>query len=155
MAPDVEAAAASGRAQAVAVGYAVFYVYVFDERMGPGFIKICSYFPYPVRVYPNGHEWASDRRPRPGSGSGSPRRPTGSRLARTQPGLQDICDRFGPGAVQVWFERWIARIPLPLDREAAFALLAERCSALRVFVSASSSPRAGFSADVYAAPTSS
>jgi hypothetical protein len=28
----------------------VFYVYIFDERMGPGFIKICTYFPYPVKV---------------------------------------------------------------------------------------------------------
>jgi hypothetical protein len=26
----------------------VFYVYIFDEQMGPGFIKICTYFPYPV-----------------------------------------------------------------------------------------------------------
>jgi hypothetical protein len=23
----------------------VFYIYIFDERMGPGFIKICTYFP--------------------------------------------------------------------------------------------------------------
>jgi hypothetical protein len=23
----------------------VFYVYIFDEQMGPGFIKICTYFP--------------------------------------------------------------------------------------------------------------
>jgi hypothetical protein len=29
----------------------VFYVYIFDEQMGPGFIKICTYFPYPVKVY--------------------------------------------------------------------------------------------------------
>ena len=36
----------------------VFYVYIFDEQMGPGFIKICSYFPYPVKVWVNGHEWA-------------------------------------------------------------------------------------------------
>jgi hypothetical protein len=37
----------------------VFYVYIFDEQMGPGFIKICSYFPYPVKVCAvNGHEWA-------------------------------------------------------------------------------------------------
>src|SRR6266705_3946019 len=37
--------------------------------------------------------------------------------------LQDICDRFGPGTVQVWFERWMARIPLPLtdaDRDAGY-----------------------------------
>jgi len=38
-------------------------------------------------------------------------------------GLQRICDRFGPGTVQVWFERWMSRIPLPLtaaDRDAGF-----------------------------------
>ena len=29
----------------------VFYVYIFDEQMGPGFIKICAYFPYPVKVW--------------------------------------------------------------------------------------------------------
>ena len=37
--------------------------------------------------------------------------------------LQAICDRFGPGTVQVWFERWMARIPLPLgdaDRDAGY-----------------------------------
>ena len=27
------------------------YVFIFDEQMGPGFIKICSYFPYPVKVW--------------------------------------------------------------------------------------------------------
>ena len=32
----------------------VFYVYIFDEQMGGGFIKICSYFPYPVKVWVNG-----------------------------------------------------------------------------------------------------
>jgi hypothetical protein len=32
----------------------VFYVYIFDEQMGPGFIKICTYFPYPVKVWVNG-----------------------------------------------------------------------------------------------------
>ena len=37
----------------------VFYVYICDEQMGPGFIKFCSYFPYPVKVCAvNGHEWA-------------------------------------------------------------------------------------------------
>jgi hypothetical protein len=37
--------------------------------------------------------------------------------------LQQICDRFGPGTVQVWFERWMARLPLPLtgaDRDAGY-----------------------------------
>ena len=101
----------------------VFYVYIFDERMGPSrIIKICTYVPYPVKAWVNGHEWAKRqalRRP----GSASPRCLTGSPPARTAAGLQDICDRFGPGTVQVWFERWMARIPLPLtdaDRDGGY-----------------------------------
>jgi hypothetical protein len=29
----------------------VFYVYVWDEDFGPAFIKICSYFPYPIKIW--------------------------------------------------------------------------------------------------------
>jgi hypothetical protein len=29
-------------------------VYIFDEQMGPGFIKICGYFPYTGQIYFNG-----------------------------------------------------------------------------------------------------
>ncbi len=37
--------------------------------------------------------------------------------------LQAICDRLGPGTIRVFFERWMARLPLPLsaaDRDAGF-----------------------------------
>jgi hypothetical protein len=83
MGPYLQAAAAAGRSQVVAVGCAqefqlvwtarkrdtdpgkpprfsftreqrrvsVFYVYIFDTQMGPGFIKICTYFPYPVKAW--------------------------------------------------------------------------------------------------------
>jgi hypothetical protein len=27
-----------------------YYFYVHDPQFGPGFIKICSYFPYPAKV---------------------------------------------------------------------------------------------------------
>src|SRR5216684_7171261 len=29
----------------------VFYVYIWDTTMGSGFIKICTYFPYPVKAW--------------------------------------------------------------------------------------------------------
>jgi hypothetical protein len=29
-----------------------YYFYVVDEMFGAGFVKICSYFPYPIKVYP-------------------------------------------------------------------------------------------------------
>ena len=35
-----------------------YYFYLWDDDFGPGFIKICSYFPYPIKVWVNGHEWA-------------------------------------------------------------------------------------------------
>jgi hypothetical protein len=147
MAPYLEAAASSGRSQVAAVGCAqefqrvwtarkrdtdpggcpqfsftkeqrrvsVFYVYIFDEQMGPGFIKICSYFPYPVKVWVNGHEWA--KRQAMAAGIGFTALSNGFASCDDPAALQDICDRFGPGTVQVWFERWMARIPLPLDDE--------------------------------------
>jgi hypothetical protein len=31
-------------------------------------------------------------------------------------GLQAICDRLGPGNIEVFFQRWLARLPLPLGR---------------------------------------
>jgi hypothetical protein len=145
MAPYLQAAAASGRSQVVAVGCAqefqrvwtarkrdtdpggcpqfsftkeqrrvsVFYVYIFDEQMGPGFIKICTYFPYPVKVWVNGHEWAKQQAA--AAGIGFTALSNGFASCDDPAALQDICDRFGPGTVQVWFERWMARIPLPLD----------------------------------------
>ncbi|MDN5795138.1 MAG: hypothetical protein L0H79_05230 [Intrasporangium sp.] len=38
-------------------------------------------------------------------------------------GLQAICDRLGPGAIEVFFQRWMGRLPLPLtptDREGGY-----------------------------------
>ena len=32
-------------------------IYLNDDEFGPGFIKICSYVPFPIKVYINGHEW--------------------------------------------------------------------------------------------------
>src|SRR5207245_3128345 len=43
-----------------------YYFYVLDQEFGPGFIKICSYFPYPAKVWVNGHEWAKRQATRTG-----------------------------------------------------------------------------------------
>src|SRR5262249_20789110 len=36
----------------------VYYFYLADAEFGLGFIKLCAYFPYPGKVWVNGHEWA-------------------------------------------------------------------------------------------------
>ena len=53
-----------------------YYFYLWDADFGPAFIKVCAYFPYPVKVWVNGHEWAKRQATRPGSAS--PSCPTGS-----------------------------------------------------------------------------
>ena len=35
---------------------------------GPAFIKVCAYFPYPVKVWLNGHEWAKQQATQAGIG---------------------------------------------------------------------------------------
>jgi len=35
-----------------------YYFYIQAVDFGPAFIKICSYAPCGIKVYPNGHEWA-------------------------------------------------------------------------------------------------
>ncbi|HZD68540.1 MAG TPA: hypothetical protein VFA45_06390 [Actinomycetes bacterium] len=38
-----------------------YYFYVWDQEFGPGFSKLCSYFPYRAKVWVNGHEWAKQQ----------------------------------------------------------------------------------------------
>ena len=49
-----------------------FYFYLWDAEFGPGFIKICAYFPYPTKVWINGHEWAKQQARQAGIGFSSP-----------------------------------------------------------------------------------
>jgi hypothetical protein len=99
----------------------VSYFYVLDPDFGPGFIKICTYFPYPARVWVNGHEWAK----RQADHAGLPYTALSNGFASCpEPArLQAICDSLAPGHVQAFFDRWMACIPTPLtvaDRAAGY-----------------------------------
>ena len=90
-----------------------YYFYLWDEQFGPAFVKIGSYFPYPVKVWLNGHEWAKRQATQAGIGWTA----AGERLrgpATTPARLQQICDRLGPVQIQGFFDRWLARLPVPL-----------------------------------------
>ena len=39
----------------------VYYFYLWDAEFGPAFIKICTYCPWPVKIWVNGHEWAKQQ----------------------------------------------------------------------------------------------
>ncbi|MGB7962845.1 MAG: hypothetical protein WCF12_07810 [Propionicimonas sp.] len=90
-----------------------YYFYLWDDDFGPGFIKVCAYFPYPIRVWVNGHEWA--KRQATHAGIGFTELSNGFASCDDPVGLQGICDRAGPSQIQAFFDRWMALLPLPLD----------------------------------------
>jgi hypothetical protein len=98
-----------------------FYFYLWDADFGPAFIKVCAYFPYPIKVWLNGHEWA--KRQATQAGIGFTELSNGFATCADPGGLQAICDRLGPGTIGVFFERWMSILPLPLtdaDRDAGY-----------------------------------
>ena len=144
MRPYLERAAATGRSQVAAIGVArepqivwtarrrdtdpgkppqfsfskenrrvtACYFYLWDDGFGPAFIKICAYFPYPVKVWVNGHEWA--KRQAIKAGIAFAELSNGFASCADPDGLQAICDRLQPGTIEVFFARWMARLPVPL-----------------------------------------
>lgn len=98
-----------------------FYFYLWDVDFGPAFLKICAYFPYPAKVWLNGHEWA--KRQATQAGIGFSELSNGFAATGDPAGLQAICDRLGPGTIRVFVERWLAILPTPLsaaDRDAGY-----------------------------------
>jgi len=90
----------------------VYYFYVLDADFGPGFIKLCSYFPYPAKVWLNGHEWAKRQAAR--AGLAVTELANGLAACELPEQLQAICDRPGPAQIQGFFDRWMTQIPTPL-----------------------------------------
>ena len=98
-----------------------YYFYLYDDDFGPAFVKVCAYFPYPMKVWLNGHEWA--KRQASKASIGFTELSNGFATATDAAALQAICDRLGPGAIRVFAQRWWSILPLPLtehDRAAGY-----------------------------------
>jgi hypothetical protein len=98
-----------------------YYFYLWDDDFGPGFIKICAYFPYPAKIWINGHEWAKRQAAR--AGIGFTELSNGFAGTDDPARLQAICDRLGPATIEAFTERWFSVLPLPLtehDRAAGY-----------------------------------
>jgi hypothetical protein len=89
-----------------------YYFYLVDEVFGAAFVKVCAYFPYPLKIWLNGHEYA--KRAATAAGIGFTELDNGFAATDDPAGLQQLCDTLGPGAIRVFCERWWARLPLPL-----------------------------------------
>ena len=74
-----------------------YYFYLWDDDFGPAFVKVCAYFPYPMKIWVNGHEWA--KRQATKAGIGFTELSNGFATCSDPAGLQAICDRLGPGAI--------------------------------------------------------
>ena len=98
-----------------------FYFYLWDEDFGPAFIKVGSYFPYPLKIWINGHEWA--KRQCTKAGIGFTELSNGFANCEDPQRLQEICDRLRPTDIQTFADRWLERLPLPLtvaDQDAGY-----------------------------------
>ncbi|HYV78086.1 MAG TPA: hypothetical protein VE979_08150 [Streptosporangiaceae bacterium] len=92
-----------------------------DDDFGPAFVKVCAYFPYLMKIWLNGHEWA--KRQAVKAGVGFSELSNGFATCADPAALQAICDRLGPGPIRVFAERWWSILPLPLtehDRAAGY-----------------------------------
>ena len=110
-----------------------YYIYFIDPEWGPGFLKVCSYAPYAIKLCLNGHEWAKRQLVR-------------DRVAFTPldngfldcddpTRLQATCDRLDAADVEACFSRWFQFVPLPLTHQDADAGYAYRLSIIQMEVS--------------------
>ena len=88
-----------------------YYFYLLDRDFGLCFIKFSSFFPFGIRVWINGHEWAKrqlDRRR-----IGFTDLDNGFLACDDPKRLQAICDSLSADHVETFFRRWLRRLPHP------------------------------------------
>ena len=92
-----------------------------DADWGPSFIRFCTYAPFGIRVWLNGHQWLRRQLER----SGHSYQPLDNGIAQVDDpaALDRLCARFTAAHVQRFFDRWIYRLPNPFgpkDRRAGY-----------------------------------
>jgi hypothetical protein len=92
-----------------------YYLYIFDDDWGPCFIKLCAYFPYPGKLWCNGHEWV--KRQLDKAGIAYEALANGFAWVEDPAALRRMCNRISPNKVRSLFERWMSVIPLPLTKQ--------------------------------------
>ena len=96
-----------------------YYFYILDEEFGLFFIKVCTYFPFDVKVCFNGHEWAKQQLRQ--AGVGFEALSNGFLSCENPEYLQATCRQLDAIKIQALFDRWVAQLPWPLtiDQQAA------------------------------------
>lgn len=92
-----------------------YYFYIQDRHFGPIFIKVCSYAPWGMKLCLNGHEWVKCRAARQGLEFES--LDNGFLSCEEPAWLQRLCHELDGGHIEVMWQRWLGRLPLPLKRK--------------------------------------
>jgi hypothetical protein len=92
-----------------------YYFYITDNEFGPAFIKMCTYFPFTMKLNINGHEWAKRQLEK----EGIDYEPLDNGfLSCEQPEtLQHICNQLGPEQIEQFFHKWLKRLPCPFTED--------------------------------------
>jgi hypothetical protein len=92
-----------------------YYFYLDDAEWGECFIKVCSYAPWGLKVYLNGHEWL--KRQLAKQGIGFEALDNGFLSCVRPERLQELADSLGAAQVQSFLGKWLERLPMPLEQK--------------------------------------
>lgn len=98
-----------------------YYFYIFDNDFGPLFIKICSYFPYNIRVCLNGHEYLKQQLLKKGIEFEA--LDNGILKCADVKRMQAIADALDAKKIQKVIDKWLKILPTPFtssDRKLGF-----------------------------------
>jgi hypothetical protein len=98
-----------------------YYFYLDDGDWGESFLKVCSYAPWGLKLYLNGHEWL--KRQLAKEGIGFQGLDNGLLSCQDPKRLQALAEALGPEQIQGFLTKWLKRLPLPLsaaDRAAGY-----------------------------------
>lgn len=116
----------------------VYYWYIVDEDFGPLFIKFGSYFPYPMKICLNGHEYL--KRQLAKEGIAYEGLDNGVLSCADPTRAQAIANGLNDRRIQKLMTKWLAILPQPFpaaDRAAGyqyqFSILQCECSLTQVF----------------------
>lgn len=110
-----------------------YYFYFIDPEWGPGFLKVCGYAPYTIKLCLNGHEWVKQQLT--ARDIAFTALDNGVLSCANPTTLQAICDTLSAADIQACLDRWLACLPLPLTAQDADAGFAYRLSLLQMEVS--------------------
>ena len=117
--------------QSVNVTY--YYFYILDEEFGLFFIKVCTYFPFDIKVCFNGHEWAKQQLRKEGIEFEALN--NGFLTCANPERLQVICHQLDVQKIQALFDRWVEQLPWPISPQQRAAGYAHQLSIWQLEVS--------------------